>query len=56
MKTATAIFRMFLLAACLANTMPGGEFQMSGMRRAVEDATKEGYRLPKLPGVVVQFA
>ncbi len=53
MKTATALIHLFLLAACLANTMPGGEFKMSGMRRAVEDATKEGYRLPKLPGVVV---
>ncbi|MCB1383543.1 MAG: hypothetical protein KDJ73_11565 [Notoacmeibacter sp.] len=50
MKPATLI-HLFLLAACLNTQLHRDFFQMSGMRRAVETATKETYKPAQLPAV-----
>ena len=52
MKTATLI-HLFLLAACVNGNFADTDHKPAGMRRAVEDATKQTYRMPKLPGFIV---
>jgi hypothetical protein len=46
--------KIFLLATCLSNQLHDDALEMAGMRRAVEQSTKEPYR-PILSGVGIEL-
>lgn len=48
------IIQICLLAACLSNELHEDDLEMAGMRRAIEQSTKEPYKAkPVDPGVRV---